>query len=372
MKVDVDFTLALNNATGKFFFSRDMIDSSRDLVDQIYYWRLPFKKKPEGLPRRILGRLALWDVNLHANISGWAEFRPCKPLLFTDPREVIYSEIRSYDIVLCHDVGPISHPDLYHDAVPKIYRKSFEKIKRARPLMLFVSRSSRDEFAERYGTDYGSMRVIFIPPRPEMSNGECVPLGNMPTKYLLTVGAIGRRKNQHQALLAYAKSGLKERGIDYVLCGGPEPGSEAVMDLARTIPGVVLTGYANDGNLRWLYQNALGFVLPSKLEGFGIPAMEAIVNGAMPMVTRGGALNEVTGDAAVLVEDDIDSIKTGMIALADMTSKERQQRMARMTSRIEEFNLDASIKIWRETILDALELYARSQALAGTADNAAR
>ena len=45
-------------------------------------------------------------------------------------------------------------------------------------------------------------------------------------------------------------------------------------------------------------------VLPSHLEGFGIPALEAMAVGVPVIVSNRGALPEVTGDAAQVVEPD--------------------------------------------------------------------
>ncbi len=355
-KVDVDFTLALNNTTGKYFFGRDMVASSADLVNGIYYWRARHKSKPEGLYRRILGRLALWETLLHERLGLGMQFRPPRPLVFTDPREAIYTDLKPYDVVLCHDLGPITHPELYGPGVEQVYLRAYEKIQKAKPFMLFVSESTRDVFVRLFGDNYACLRVIYIPARKEMG-GDAEPVPGVPEKFLLTVGAVGRRKNQHSALLAYAQSGLHERGIGYVICGGPEPGAEAVMDLARKTPGVIATGYVPDNQLRWLYTQALGFVLPSRLEGFGVPAMEAILYRAMPLITRGGALNEVTGDAAILVDDTIESIADGMQRLADLTPEERDIRLDAMRDHVKTFDFDKSAATWRQTLLDAIRTY---------------
>jgi hypothetical protein len=40
-QVDFEFTLALNNATGKFFVCRDAIAACNDLIRNVWYWRVP-------------------------------------------------------------------------------------------------------------------------------------------------------------------------------------------------------------------------------------------------------------------------------------------------------------------------------------------
>jgi len=354
--VDIDFTLGLNNKTGKYFFGRDMIEASRDLTGHIWYWRFPHAETPRGLYRRILGRVARWDVNLRRKYgnSFVPLFRPKRPLVFTDPREVIYTDLKPYDVVLVHDVGPLSHPALYDADTESTYRKAFLKMQAVKPFLLFVSESTRDAYADYFGRDYAAMRITYINPRKELETDAAVPVEGVPEKFLLTVGAIGRRKNQSEALKAYAQSGLHERGIGYVICGGPEPGADAVMDLARQTPGVILTGYLPDTQLSWLYSHSMGFVLPSLLEGFGVPAMEAILHGAVPLVTRGGALNEVTGDSAILVNEDAASICKGLLKLADLSVDDRQERVARMRDHIRKFDWEGAVSVWRQTLKDAI------------------
>src|SRR5262245_3630174 len=94
---------------------------------------------------------------------------------------------------------------------------------------------------------------------------------------------------------------------------------------------VILPGYVNDSQLRTLYKNAQGFVLVSLLEGFGLPAAEAICYGHVPLLSAGGELEEVAGDGALYVDPlDISDIVGGMRRIASMTAGERADRLARL------------------------------------------
>src|SRR6516165_10016049 len=127
--VDCEFTLALNNRTGKFFFCKDMIEASRDLIAKCYYWRFPFAKLPVGNLARILGRLARIEIEARVHFSSSHRFlgaiAHARPMVFTDPRECILYQLKPYDVVLCHDMGPLTHPDLYGSGVEQLYAIAF-------------------------------------------------------------------------------------------------------------------------------------------------------------------------------------------------------------------------------------------------------
>lgn len=67
---------------------------------------------------------------------------------------------------------------------------------------------------------------------------------------------------------------------------------------------VTFTGYVPDADLVHLYRSALGLILPSRDEGFGLPVVEAMACGRAVVASRAGALPEVVGDAGLLVDPD--------------------------------------------------------------------
>jgi glycosyltransferase involved in cell wall biosynthesis len=61
---------------------------------------------------------------------------------------------------------------------------------------------------------------------------------------------------------------------------------------------------ADDRELASLYGRALAVLIPSRNEGFGLPALEAMACGCPVLAARAGALPEVCGDAAILLDPD--------------------------------------------------------------------
>ena len=72
-------------------------------------------------------------------------------------------------------------------------------------------------------------------------------------------------------------------------------------------------GRVSDEELAALYRGARCLVYPSLYEGFGLPVLEAMACGTPVVTSRGGATEEVAGDAAVLVDPlDVDAIAAGI------------------------------------------------------------
>jgi glycosyltransferase involved in cell wall biosynthesis len=63
-----------------------------------------------------------------------------------------------------------------------------------------------------------------------------------------------------------------------------------------------------DDELAALYQHAFALLLPSRNEGFGLPALEAMACGCPVIAARAGALPEVVGGAGVLLDPDAPAV----------------------------------------------------------------
>lgn len=350
--VDVDFSLALHNRTGKYFIGRDIIQKNASLVRKVRYWRMSYPAQsspPLGLTAKIAGRLEFWETRLRSRnfASPLGLLRSPRPVLHLDPLTVLNYRLTGKDIVLCHDVGPSSHPALFAPDVVAAYNAAYRKIASIGPRMVFVSRASQREFHRYFPGDYALSRVVYPGLRVELGNPALTPMA-VTTPFLLTVGYVGARKNQLAAIEAFGLSGLCESNVRYVICGGREPGYEAVAAAAANTPGVQLLPYVSDGELNWLYRKAAGFVLPSLLEGFGIPVAEASVAGLIPIVSRGSVLEEVAGNGALAVDpENRDEIARAMRDLIAISPAEASWRRRELSNSIARFSHEQFCDAWR-------------------------
>ncbi len=79
---------------------------------------------------------------------------------------------------------------------------------------------------------------------------------------------------------------------------------------------VVVRGFVTDDELADLYRTATALVMPSREEGFGLPALEAMASGCAVITSTTAALVEITGDAALHVAPDAASFAAAMLRVA--------------------------------------------------------
>jgi glycosyltransferase involved in cell wall biosynthesis len=96
-------------------------------------------------------------------------------------------------------------------------------------------------------------------------------------------------------------------GIDLVAVGGDRPqfrDDAAPSSEATAAEAITWLGHVDDTDLPGLYAGASAFVLPSLYEGFGLTALEAMASGTPVVASDRGALPQVVGDAALLVDPE--------------------------------------------------------------------
>jgi glycosyltransferase involved in cell wall biosynthesis len=80
----------------------------------------------------------------------------------------------------------------------------------------------------------------------------------------------------------------------------------------------------DEGQVASFYQQSLALIFPSLYEGFGFPIIEAMACGCPVITSKGGACEEVAGDAAILVNPrSVKEIRHAMeVIIADSKARE--------------------------------------------------
>jgi glycosyltransferase involved in cell wall biosynthesis len=157
------------------------------------------------------------------------------------------------------------------------------------------------EVIERWSLPAGRVAVVapgVRAPAAEVDGERVVAVRarhGLPERYLLFVGALEPRKAPD--LLARAYADARKAGLDAAVAFVGEG------RLAHTLrgPGRYLLGRVEDGELDALYAGALALVMPSWLEGFGLPPLEAALRGTPSVLSDLPVFARTLGDAALLV-----------------------------------------------------------------------
>jgi glycosyltransferase involved in cell wall biosynthesis len=215
-------------------------------------------------------------------------------------------------VTTVHDLVPLRLPTL----VPARHRWAVRcllggALRRARRVIA-VSETTRGEVLARYRLPPERVVVVpeaaaphFVPPSPAALAATRARYG-LTRPYVLFVGFLEPKKNL--GVLLDAVSILRRAGVwgdtELLVVGAPGWGPNPVERAHALGLGEVVrfVGAVADAELPAFYGGALAFAFPSLWEGFGLPALEAMAAGAPVVASNRGALPEVTGGAALLVD----------------------------------------------------------------------
>ena len=219
------------------------------------------------------------------------------------------------NVVTVHDVIPLQHPGL-SPVSPTRLRRLLRGVGRWAAHVVTVSEASRAAILAETGWD--PARVTSTLQSVSVSPDACDPaavarrLGLHPGGYFLCAGSIEPRKNIARLIAAHAASGVAAP----LVLAGPD-GWRAAEELRGAGPGVRRVPWLPRAELVGLMAVAKAVLMPSLAEGFGLPMAEAMALGVPTLASRGGALEEVAGGAALLVDAGDVRDMAGAIAALD-------------------------------------------------------
>jgi glycosyltransferase involved in cell wall biosynthesis len=199
-------------------------------------------------------------------------------------------------VVTVHDLAQIHYPATT-TRWSRIYASlTLRKVIEAADRIIVPSNDTASDLAHTLGIDPDRIRVVRLGIDDVFCATETGPPA-VPPPYVLFVGTPEPRKNLPR--LIEAMSMLRSRGFKerLVIAGAGGWGGEAL-----DFENVERPGRVSDAQLASLYAHASCLALPSIHEGFGLPALEAMACGAPVVAGNAGALPEITGGAAVLVD----------------------------------------------------------------------
>jgi glycosyltransferase involved in cell wall biosynthesis len=235
------------------------------------------------------------------------------------------------ELVTVHDLTCIRYPELCTDDVlqyPGLLRRALARGAHVHAVSRFVG----DEVVELLGAD--RERVHVVPNGVSDVGGGVASAGRSMAgsdRYVLALGTVEPRKDLPTLVAAFDAVAADDPDLRLVVAGPDGWGADALaaaVARAGHRDRIVRVGWVDDVARADLLAGATVFAYPSLYEGFGLPPLEAMAAGVPVVATRAGALPEVVGDAATLVEvGDVDALAE---AIGTMASEPVEARAARL------------------------------------------
>lgn len=216
--------------------------------------------------------------------------------------------------------------------------------------IIAISKNTKKDLISLYGIPESKVEVIYLGNPLE----GVVPskVMGLPKKYLLFVGNRQGYKNFTLFVKAVAPILKQDKSISLVCAGGGRFSSKenkllSNLEISNQVKQI---SFSLDGELAYIYSNALVYVLPSLYEGFGMTALEAFSMGCPVVASNNSSIPEVCGKATIYINlKDIKSIQDGIKKA--ITSKTTRDNLIKLGySQVKKFS-------WARTMTQTLRLY---------------
>jgi glycosyltransferase involved in cell wall biosynthesis len=375
MRISVDFTSAIGDRTGIGTYTRELV---RAIVPRLGGDRLTLAVnayRHPGWHQKLVERLgpAARDVDVRVNrLVPHGLLLRMERLFGLPPAEALFGPAdvfhgtnflvppcrRARPVITVHDLAFVTLRD--EIPVPHRYHLYIEaSVRRARRIIA-VSEATRRDVLSRF--EVPEDRVVTIhegapeelpSAPPEVLDAFLSRLG-LPGRFFLFVGTLEPRKNLPRLVRAFGRAATLLTRPTGLLLLGRRGWALAGLDeeIGRCPAPVAAPGFVNEAMRNAALKRALGLLLPSLHEGFGLPVLEAFRAGTPVLTADAGALPEVAGDAAMLVNPhDEEAIVDGLVRIGNDAGI-RRTLVSRGSRRVERFSWDraaeATLSVYRD------------------------
>ena len=368
MHIALDYTTGIYPGAGVARYTRSLVEALARLDGRNRYSLFYANRGlPRGTPEE---RQARELMKAHPNFKGvavpmsvremfaaWQRLRLPVPVdLFTGRCDVLHSpdfvsppHRTGADVITVHDLSFLVVPECAEPKLAGFLSKSVPGAVRRADRIIAVSEQTKRDLVRLMGIPQEKVTTVYngVDERfraagrrePGAEDAEMEALRRklgLPEKFVLHVGTLEPRKNLVRLIEGYEQA-MQSGGSDVALVLAGRKGwlYEPIVAAAERVnrqsgetgARVVFVDYVYDDDLPLLYKMAEVFAYPSLYEGFGLPVAEAMSCGTPVLVSGDGALAEVVGDAAVVVDAlSVESIAEGLSRL--LSDGELRQKLS--------------------------------------------
>lgn len=265
-----------------------------------------------------------------------------------------------------------------HDLTPLVMKKDFpvgikgrlrwemqKRVLRGVDAIITDSEASKKDIVRLVGVSQKKVSVVYLAAGESfkrLSNIQQLTSNiskkyHLPGKFVLYVGDATPNKNVPMLLQACIK-----KNMPLVLAGKALASSDFdhnhpwnkdlvhIEKLAKENKNILRLGFVSDEDLVAIYNLATIFVFPSRMEGFGLPILEAMACGCPVVCGKVSSLPEVAGEAAYFVDiRSVDALAEGIEKVFD-DSQLQKELSEKGLEQVKKFS-------WKKTAEETMEVY---------------
>ena len=244
-------------------------------------------------------------------LLGWRAGRVAgSPEVFHGPHYTLPHGLRLPGVVTVHDLLFVTHPEWHERSKVAYFTRAIERSARRAAVLVCVSERTRAELLERFRprgevlvAPHGIDAERFSPDEPaEGADAAVLARHRIEGPYVLHVGTIEPRKDLPGLIEAFDEVARDRPGLQLVLAGRRGWGTETLDEaVAAARASVLELGFVEVTEVAALMRRAAVVAYPSRAEGFGLPALEALATGVPLVTTSDSAMSDLAGEAALTV-----------------------------------------------------------------------
>jgi len=222
-------------------------------------------------------------------------------------------------VVTFHDLQFLHYPQ-YAKALQRFkYKWSWKASLSNADVVVAISNFTKNDILRNFRVDENRVKVVYNPIILPSNTADFERLSRRFSierkNYFYTISSLLPHKNTEvlvKLMGLIKQKQLKNVPNKLVISGiGKLNGSslERLIHDLKLNDQIVFTGFVTEEEKRSLMENCCCFLFPSLFEGFGMPAVEALMLGVPVITTKEGALEEVTMDCAVYVDSPRDEYR---------------------------------------------------------------